>query len=76
MSTLNGPGEAAVQNREVGGEGVTYDALLREGRPRIARVIGPRKTISQRIRQRRIFKIEIQSDKMDGKVTSDRNCFK
>jgi len=32
---LNGPGEAAVHGREVGGEGVTYDALLPKGRPGI-----------------------------------------
>jgi len=35
-SFLNGPGEAAVHGREVRGEGVTYDALLREGRPRFS----------------------------------------
>jgi len=33
---FNGPGEAAVHGREFGGEGVTYNALLREGRPRIS----------------------------------------
>ena len=35
LSILNVPGEAAVQDQKVGGEGVTYNALLREGRPRI-----------------------------------------
>jgi len=33
---LNGPGEAAVHERDVGGEGVTHNAVLREGRPRIS----------------------------------------
>jgi len=28
----NGPGDAAIHDREVGGEGVTYNALLREAR--------------------------------------------
>jgi len=33
---LNRTGEAAVHGREVGGEGVTYNAPLRKGRPRIS----------------------------------------
>jgi len=46
LSILNGPGEAAVHSGEVGGEGVTCNVSLREGRPRISDhilVIGPRK---------------------------------
>jgi len=36
LSILHGPGEAAAHSEEVGGEGVTYNALLREGRPQIS----------------------------------------
>jgi len=54
LSIFNRPGEAIVRGREVGGEGVTYNALLREGRPRISDYIGGSstraKTISQRMR--------------------------
>jgi len=32
---LDAPGEVAVHDREVGGEGVTYNAPLRDSRPRI-----------------------------------------
>ena len=36
LSILNGPGEGTFHGREVRGEGVTYNALLREGTPRIS----------------------------------------
>ena len=36
LSILNGPGEAAVHGWEVGGKGVTYNTLVREGRSQIS----------------------------------------
>jgi len=36
LSILNGPGEVVVYGRDSGGEGVTSNALEREGRPRIS----------------------------------------
>jgi len=39
LSILNGPEEAAVNSREVGGKDLTYNALLREGKPRFSNQI-------------------------------------
>jgi len=54
FSMLNGPEDIAVDGREVGREAVTYNAFLREGRPRIndhiLRSSVRAKTVSQRMR--------------------------